>query len=277
MLAPPGSEAPVFSSSLQYLDVSYNSIESWSFVDRLTTHFPGITSLRLAHNPVYDTTEADSKSASSSEEAHMFTIARLAPLKSLNFSAVTATDRGNAEMFYLSRIAKQLAAVPESAEESVLTQHPRYSELCDVYGAPDVIRRNEINPAFLEARLVTVEFHRAGTEEKKNAKIPKSYDIYAVKGLAGKLFGLAPLKLKLVWETGEWDPVAGFDEKEGDSSDEDDAEIAVAAKGEAESAPEEQEGKPGRWIRREVELKDGPRQLGYCVDGLDVKIRVETR
>lgn len=34
-------------------------------------------------------------------------------------------------------------------------------------------------------------------------------------------------------------------------------------------------GKSGRWIEREVELKDGPKQLGYCVDGLDVSIRIE--
>lgn len=276
-LAPPGSEAPIFPPSVQFLDISYNSIGSWSFVDRLSTHFPGLTSLRLAHNPVYDKSEADSK-ASSSEEAHMFTIARLAPLKSLNFSHVTATDRANAEMFYLSRIAKQLAAVAESDEDTVLEQHPRYAELCDIYGEPDVIRRDEINPYFLEARLVTVEFHYQ-EKESEITKVPKSFDIYAVKGLAGKMFGLAPLKLKLVWETGEWDPVAGFDEKEGDSSDDDDAEMDDTAEelSEIDRGEEEQGSNPGRWIRREVELKDGPRQLGYCVDGLDVTIRVEAR
>jgi hypothetical protein len=37
------------------------------------------------------------------------------------------------------------------------------------------------------------------------------------------------------------------------------------------------ERKGGRWVKREVELKDGPRQFGYCVDGLEAKIRVERR
>lgn len=274
-IAPDGEEAPVFPPSIQYLDVSYNNIQSWDFIDQLPKHFPGLTGLRIAHNPFYDGTESESK-ASSSEESHMFTVARLGSLKTLNFSHITAADRTNAEMFYLSRIAKQLAAVPENAEDSVLQAHPRYAALCEIYGEPSVIRRQEVNPAFLEARLINVGFHCDG-KEAKTAKIPKGFDIYRVKGIVGKMFGLSPLKLDLVWETGEWDPVAGFDDQEGDSSDEEEAEVERERQGLDISAVDDIAGKPGRWVKREVELKDGPRQLGYCVDGLDVKIRVEVK
>ncbi|KAI9171339.1 Tubulin-specific chaperone E [Paramyrothecium foliicola] len=274
-VASPGTAAPIFPPSLQYLDISYNMVENWSFVDSLPLHIPGIRSLRLAHNPVYEKQAVDEKT-SSSEEAHMFTVARVAPLTSLNFSQITPADRTNAEMFYLSRIAKELASVSEAAETSVLAKHPRYEELCGIYGQPDIIRRQEINPSFLEARLITVAFHQGG-QEKRIRKIPKSLDIYAVKGVAGKLFGLSPLKVSLIWETGEWDPVAGYDEKDGDSSDDDlptsTLETDARPPGDGEGAAD----KPGRWIRREVQLKDGPRQLGYCVDGLDVTIRVENR
>ncbi|KAM5380213.1 hypothetical protein ACJZ2D_003664 [Fusarium nematophilum] len=275
-IAPGESEGPIFPPSVQYLDVSYNNVQSWSFVDQLPKHFPGLTALRIGHNPFYDAADAEAK-VSSAEESHMFAVARLASLKSLNFSQITAADRTNAEMFYLSRIAKQLAAVPENAEAEVLALHPRYAELCDIYGEPSVVRRLEVNPAFLEARLVTVGFHFQGREEEKVAKVPKSFDIYAVKGIAGKLFGLSPLKLGLVWETGEWDPVAGFDDQEGGSSDEEEAEEERERRGVDVHAADDSAGKPGRWVKREVELKDGPRQLGYCVDGLDVKIRVEAR
>ncbi|KAF9772629.1 hypothetical protein IL306_009662, partial [Fusarium sp. DS 682] len=275
-IAPEGREGPIFSDTVQYLDVSYNNIQSWTFVDQLPTHFPGLVGLRIGHNPFYDAADADAK-ASSSEESHMLTVARLASLKSLNFSQITPADRTNAEMFYLSRIAKQLAAAPENAEQDVLVNHPRYKDLCEIYGEPNIVRRLEVNSAFLEARLVTVGFHLQDGEEKVK-KIPKSYDIYAVKGIAGKLFGLSPLKIGLIWETGEWDPVAGFDDQEGDSSDEEDAEEERERKGTAtHTAEEDTAGKPGRWVKREVELKDGPRHLGYCVDGLDVKIRVEAR
>ncbi|EFY90816.1 tubulin-specific chaperone, putative [Metarhizium acridum CQMa 102] len=267
-----GGPGPIFPPSLQYLDISYNSISAWSFVDLLPTHFPGLNALRLSHNPVYDAAKDDDKRASSSEESHMFTIGRLANLRSLNFAQVKAADRTNAEMFYLSRIAKQLATVPESAEHTILVQHPRYRELCDIYGEPDVIRRNEINPSFLEARLISVTFHLE-EGQTKTCRIPRSFDIYAVKGIAGKLFDLPPLRVKLVWETGEWDPVAGYDDRDGDSSD--DEELLGAETVEKAQETGGMNGKSGRWIEREVELKDGPRQLGYCVDGLDVSIRIE--
>ena len=274
-IAPDDQEAPIFSDSIQYIDVSYNNIQSWTFVDQLPKHFPGLTGLRINHNPFYEATNPGEK-VSSSEESHMFTVARLASLKTLNFSHITAADRTNAEMFYLSRIGKQLAAVPEAAEGGVLELHPRYAELCEIYGEPSVVRRPEVNPAFLEARLINVGFHCAG-QEAKVKKIPKAFDIYRVKGIAGKLFDLSPLKLGLVWETGEWDPVAGFDDQEGDSSDEEEAEEERERQGVDLAAVEDSSSKPGRWVKREVELKDGPRQLGYCVDGMDVTIRVEVR
>ncbi|CAN8098659.1 unnamed protein product [Discula destructiva] len=283
----------VFSASLTYLDISYNKIHKWSCIDAIPDSFPGLTSLRLAHNPIYnnpglndpsDSTTLSTAKATVTEEAYMLTIGRLASLTSLNFSAVTPTDRSNAEMFYLSRIGRQLSSVPETpeAEAKVLAQHRRYKDLCDLYGEPVVNRRNEINSAFLEARLinVTFRFHPTQGEEdtaiEKRAQIPKSFDIYAVKGIAGRLFRHAPLKLRLVWETGEWDPVAGFDEEARESSE--DGEEAVE-RPEEKNAGDAQllANRVGRWIKREGELNDSPRQFGFCVDGFDVTIRVELR
>ncbi|UKZ77632.1 hypothetical protein TrVFT333_005356 [Trichoderma virens FT-333] len=267
----------VFPPSVQYVDLSYNKIDSWEFVDKLPTVFPGMIGLRITHNPIYYSMDAESN-AQSSDESFMFTVARIAQLKTLNFTHITTTDRTNAEMFYLSRIAKQLATVPEAAEDSIKVLHPRYNELCEAYGEPDVIRREEINPNFLEARLVTTEFHYEGAsdEGKKTriTKIPKSFDIYAVKGIVGKMYGLAPLKLRLIWETGEWDPVAGYDEQDGDDDIDDEDDALVETNLDSQEAGGEDD-KAGRWVKREVELTDGPKQLGYCVDGLRARIRVE--
>jgi len=209
----------------------------------------------------------------------MLTIARLASLKTLNFSPITANDRSDAEMFYLSRIARQLSSVPEAAEKEVLARHRRWAELCEVYGEPAVVRQTELNPNFLEARLIKAELIPAweGSPEKKCVQIPKAFDIYAVKGIVGRLFGLPPLGLKLVWETGEWDPVAGFEEDEAGEGEEDLEAEWERKVDEGVVVGEGLEGKKGRWVKREVELKDGPRQFGYCVDGLEVRIRVEKR
>ncbi|KAL6895809.1 hypothetical protein HDV57DRAFT_480490 [Trichoderma longibrachiatum] len=277
--ASPDSPAVVFPPSVQYVDLSYNKIDSWDFVDKLAAVFPGMTGLRITHNPIYYSIDADSN-AQSSDESFMFTVARIAQLKTLNFTHVSAMDRTNAEMFYLSRIAKQLATVPEAAEESIKALHPRYKELCEAYGEPDVIRREEINPNFLEARLVTCEFHYEkapeGSKKTRTVRIPKAFDIYAVKGIVGKMYGLKPLKLRLIWETGEWDPVAGYDEKDGDDDESDDDEEMVDVDGDGQAeAGGEADDQAGRWVKREVELTDGPKQLGYCVDGLRARIRVE--
>ncbi|KAI8632236.1 hypothetical protein F5Y19DRAFT_355694 [Xylariaceae sp. FL1651] len=274
---------PIFSTSLQYLDVSYNQVSSWAFVDELPICFPGLTSLRFAHNPIYDNPDPEHSvnSRNVTEEAYMFTVGRLANLKTLNFGTISTSDRQNAEMFYLARIGKHLATVPEMQEATVIQHHKRYAELCRLYGPPFVNRTKEINPAFLEARLVNIQFvyQPVGRDAvKRTIKVPKSFDIYAVKGIAGKLFGIKPLCLRLVWETGEWDPVAGFDDEVEDSSEDED-ELSPAGEKEATSPVDssQPEEKAGKWVKREVELPDGPRQLGFCVDGLEIKIRIEMR
>ncbi|KAF6839884.1 Tubulin-specific chaperone E [Colletotrichum plurivorum] len=241
-ISPPGAPVPVFPQSLQYLDISYNAVTSWSFIDDLPTSLPGLTALRFAHNPIYERPDPEAvggggNQTKSTDEAYMLTIGRLGCLKALNFTTISNSDRANAEMFYLSRIARQLASIPEAAEAEVLSQHARYGELCSIYGAPDIIRRDEINPSYLEARLITVHFSNLATSgdalqtTTKTTTIPKSSDIYAVKGIAGRLFGKEPLRLRLVWETGEWDPVAGFDEEDEDADDSSDEEDAGARGG----------------------------------------------
>lgn len=293
-------DRPIFSKTLSYLDISYNSISTWSFIDALPDSFPGLVSLRLAHNPIYenpglglDTSDASVTTggkATVTEESYMLTIGRLACLTSLNFSAITPNDRTNAEMFYLSRIGRQLSSAPEEDADQVISQHRRYAELCELYGEPAVVRRKDVNPAFLEARLINVRFRygpAAGQAAEgavaRQAQIPKSLDIYAVKGIAGRLFSLHPLKMQLIWETGEWDPVAGFDDEAGESDDDDDDDDGGRGGG-GEAAGNSQldeddqgKNKAGRWIKREVELKGSPRKFGFCVDGLDVSIRVEPR
>ncbi|ROV89956.1 hypothetical protein VMCG_10105 [Cytospora schulzeri] len=275
-------DEPLFSKTLSYLDISYNKVSTWSFIDTLPDCFPGLTSLRLSHNPIYenpglgldsaDASMTTGNKATVTEEAYMLTVGRLACLTSLNFSAITPNDRTNAEMFYLSRIGRQLSAAPEEDADKVIAQHRRYAELCEIYGEPVVVRRKGVNPAFLEARLINVNF-RCGpavgqaTEDAvvRQAQIAKSLDIYAVKGIAGRLFGLHPLKLRLIWETGEWDPVAGFDDEAGASDDEDDDDDVEMVDGfealdnaqpvETGEDGQAKNNKAGRWIKREVELK----------------------
>lgn len=276
-------ESPVFGSKLRYVDLSYNSINTWSFVDSLPSVFPGMTALRLSHNPIYGGIGMSKSSSTSIEEGYMFTVARLKNLKVLNFSTITIADRTNAEMFYLSRIGKEIAEVSEDEEGSVTKQHKRYEELCEIYGAPTVVRRGKdaINPDSLEARLITFTFFKPtsnhdGKEETitHTRQIPKSFDIYRVKGLVGRMFGMPPLDIRLTWETGQWDPVAGYEENEDSSDDEWDGAVEEKS---TEVEVEGPGGKRGKWMEREVEIEDSTRQVGFCVDGSEARVRVEAR
>jgi tubulin-specific chaperone E len=274
---------PIFGGHLQYVDLAYNNVTSWAFVDELPDVFPGLTALRFSHNPIYESPTKEESTATVIEEGYMFTLARIAALKVLNFSNITPADRTNAEMFYLSRIGRAMAAVPETEEHRITKQHRRYNELCQLYGAPTVVRvGSTINPDFLEARLIKFNFYMPPGKSGKQGsvtiaqEIPKGFDIYQVKGIVGRLFGLRPLSLRLIWETGEWDPVAGYEDQEEDSDEEDETEdIRVHREAIAQKAKVESGKERGRWMRREVELEDGTRQVGFWVDGMEATVRVE--
>ena len=268
-----------FGMKLRYVDLSYNAIASWSFIDDLPQVFPGLEELRLSHNPIYSS-NGSSKQNESIEEGYMLTLARLKSLKSLNFSKITAADRNNAEMFYLSRIAKAMAEVPESEEHIVTSQHKRFAELSKQYGAPTVVRKSgeTINPDFLEARLIKFTFYLPANTRAHQAdaitivqEIPKTFDVYRVKGIVGKTFDIHPMKIRLIWETGEWDPVAGYGEDEEDSDDEDGGVPLNEAQRDGTITPN------GRWMERKTEIDDSTRQIGFCVDGMEAKVRIELR
>jgi Leucine-rich repeat (LRR) protein len=70
-------EPDAFPVTLEELDMSSNDISDWSVVDALPTLFPGLKSLRLSHNEIYN-----------SEDAFTTTVARLGLLETLNYSAV---------------------------------------------------------------------------------------------------------------------------------------------------------------------------------------------
>lgn len=261
----------VFGSKLQYVDLSYNEINTWEFVDDLAATFPGLTALRLSHNPIYASTH-ESKVATSLEEASLITIARLKALTKLDFETITPERRNDAEGYYLSLIGKALAAVPEEEEVKVIAKHKRYHELCEIHGPPAFVRKSAdtVNPDFLEARLINFEFYLVGGPPfSKHREIPKSFDVYRVKGIVATMFNIKPLKAKLTWETGIWDPVAGYEEDE-ESSDEKETEEETQ-----DIQPETEGHKKGRWMKREVEIENSTRQIGVCVDGNEAKVRVE--
>ncbi|KAF2460934.1 hypothetical protein BDY21DRAFT_314817 [Lineolata rhizophorae] len=289
---PTGSKnkLPIFPVSVTDVDLSHNAISTWCFIHALGEAFPGLTSLRVAHNPLYRDLRhpADDSRPLTADDGYMLTVARLPKLKSLNFSTITDKDRLNAESYYLSLIAAELSANPASSEPAILARHPRFAALCAEYGDP-VVRREvgAFNPNSLAARLLrlrcrlgpsalaakaaaNVKGHNNG--ERFVVEVPRTFNVYGVLGLVGKRCGLPPMRLKLVWETGEWDyPVPAA------------SSASAASEGSGGVAPAmldwDSESEDGSIalvkVPREVHLVAGTRAVGTWVDGLEVNVRVE--
>jgi hypothetical protein len=279
--------------TLAILDLSENHIQTFTFISHLPFIVPNLTSLRISDNPVFQNISLD--------DSHMLTLARMGGLGILNYTPITQDERMNAELYYLGLIGKELSSTPVDQESRIMEDHPRYNELCRLYNPPVIHRTNsdvvDANENTLGAHLITFTFYRppphATTEITE--KIPKSVTPYRLKAIVGRLYDLEPMYIKLIWETGEWDPA-------GDRLAEDDDErwsVGSVISGDEESAeshnealggmgvgfqsdfPEgkarEEEEQEGKWVKREVELKDGTRQVGFWIEGKEARVRVEER
>jgi hypothetical protein len=242
------SPLPIFSPTLTEVDLSFNELSTWTFIETLVHVFPGLTSLRVSHNPLYESLQAPDGRALTADDGYMLTLARLGNLKTLNHSPINSKERLNAESYYLSMIAKEVQFAPENLKEQILKSHPRYKWLCEEYGEPDVQHKaNAVNPNSLAARLLRIHFYLAADKTKAyDTEIPMSCTAYTVLGMVGKHFGIKPMECKLVWETGDWMPanrtVEDFDD-EWDSEDSED------------------EAKVNR-VMREVDIVPGTRTIG---------------
>ncbi|KAJ4380494.1 hypothetical protein N0V86_003849 [Didymella sp. IMI 355093] len=257
-----GDPAPVFPATLQEIDLSFNEITSWAFIEQLEHVFPGLTSLRVSHNPLYEALQSPDGRPLTSDDGYMLTLARLGNVKTLNHSPISDKERLNAESYYLSLIVKEVQFAPENLRDQILHSHPRYKWLCEEYGEPDIAHGvNKVNPNSLAARLLKIKFLLAGDRAlAKEVEIPMSCTVYTILGVAGKLFGAAPRDCKLVWETGDWVPARRTMAEVEDSDSEDSENGAVTSK-----------------IMREVEITPGTRSIGTWIDGMEAVVRVELK
>jgi len=263
---------PPFSGSLTELDLSYNCIDSWALIQALPQIFPGLVSLRVSHNPLYQNLKAPDGQPLTADDGYMLTVARLPMVKTLNYSPVTPKEKLNAETYYLSLITTELTQSRHEQASAIKASHPRYQYLCNEYGDPTIKASKgaaAINANSLAARLIRLTFRlddattaQLSSESSRDfvVELPKRFSVYSVLGIVGKHFGLEPLKVKLIWETGEWDVVSS------DTSDEDsDNDMEGRAKEELRRSP------------REVEIVAGTRAIETWIDGEKARLRVGLR
>lgn len=274
LTSPPSLQPPPnpLSPTLHTLDLRSNAISTWALITTLPPLFPALQNLHVAQNPLYTTlAHPTTRQPLTPEDGWMLTLARLPKLKTLNYSSVDDKQRLNAETYYLGLVAREVAGLKGVERERVLEGHPRWGELCAEYGEPVVEEgkeEGEGGPGALGRRFVEVAFSFGGREtgeaEEWMEEVPRSASVYALLGRVGKRVGVMPLRLRLVWETGERDPIRG--------------DVGVGYAVEWWDSEDEDTGLgEGEWAAREVELVHGTRMVGTYFEGKRARVRVELK
>lgn len=264
---------PDMSVTVVDIDLAHNAIATWSFFDSLPPAYPALKHLRVTGNPLYkDLRSAEGKPLTAAD-GYMLTMARLPHLDTLNYSNITEKERINADNYYLRQIASELSVVPPEKVAETLAKHPRWKALCEEYGDPVIDRASKadaVDPHSLAARLITINFNLAQrsslqhTVRSWKCEVPKSFTIFALLGIVGKRLCISPLKLRLVWESGEKDPTTGTSDGSVQWWDSDDDEAVVVSNA-------------ADLVSREVELVAGTRAVGSYIESGKANVRVETR
>jgi tubulin-specific chaperone E len=199
------SPNPQFSKTLAEVDLSYNEIDSWQFIDQLPDVFPGLTHLIISHNPLFEQFPIPQDAST----ADLLVTARLGNIIRLNNSAISPKYRQEAEMYYIAVVARELELHTEKTESEILSSNPRYSVLCSIHDTPIAHRSTQKrNPNALEARLMKVTFTIIHGFTNRpissiDEEIPRELSIYGLMGQAGRLLDIPPVNALFYFETKE--------------------------------------------------------------------------
>ncbi|KAG0346620.1 hypothetical protein BG004_001241 [Podila humilis] len=130
VLAPEDSED---FKHLVNLRMNGNSMKDWTSFDRLGL-YPSLKSIWVGADAV-DTVTNTEEQASTKVDPRTMIIARMKGLEILNGSEILKKNRIDAELYYQKHVA--LSTVGMEAD-AVTALHPRFEQLCQIHGPPDV-------------------------------------------------------------------------------------------------------------------------------------------
>ena len=225
--------------TLQYLDLRGTNLLKLTSLNKISLTAPNLLSLSISTLNV-------SYSTHDERITRISAIICIPSLCEINYAQITPEERQSAEMDYLqSRVDGIKRTAKDFAHEMdrMIEKDPHWNRLCNIYGAPEslVAAEPQAQEGTLCARVTKITFYmhqddlkaaqnlapeyssvkrpfQKTRKDKKiveiSHKIPRTVDIYGLKGICGRLFGIRPLSCKLIWETGERDPVSGKVEEE---------------------------------------------------------------
>ncbi|KAL8824820.1 MAG: hypothetical protein Q9170_008027 [Blastenia crenularia] len=277
---------------LLFLDLSSTNLATTSAFSPFPQTFPLLISLRTSETPL----------ATCHPDSRLLTIACLQQLERLNYTCIPPNERLDADYSYRQLVTSLLLSVetPEQ-EQEILSQNPQWPHLCSKYGEPANLQQKrqkaaaqsqqpttadeekQYPPNSLGAHMCTFTFytlsplHPTTAPQSHTADIPLFIDIYALKGIVGRLFSQPPMSLRLILETDEWDPVPPTKPDENDWSCSEDEDSEEDEEGRERKRVEREERRSKLWVKREEELRDSTRKVGEWVEGKRARVRVEGR
>ncbi|XP_061582227.1 tubulin-specific chaperone E isoform X2 [Cololabis saira] len=190
--AAPGCETAMF-SALKDLNLRDNNITEWCVINELSK-LPRLEKLVCLGNRLV-TSDMNYKTA------NQLFIAKLEHLASLNNCEVKAEDRRGAELDYMKMFGEDWlkAGGPGQASAEFTSEHPRYQNLINKYGAPDEDLLKKPKSSALKNQLLNITFVFPDDAERKpvEKKLPASMDIQKVKGFLYRLLKVPAADLRL--------------------------------------------------------------------------------
>ncbi|KAG2220549.1 hypothetical protein INT45_004155 [Circinella minor] len=143
-------------SNLIFLRIEDNLLSQWSSWDMLNV-LPSLKKLRSKGNPLFKETNA--------EDFAPHVVGRVKGLTVIDGNTLTGRERMDLERYYL-----KLCTRDASTHEEISKIHPRYKELCDAHGEPELSTKSE--KATLSNRLIGVTLtHRSSLPLETKSKI----------------------------------------------------------------------------------------------------------
>lgn len=188
----PGEETQMF-PVLKNLNLDQNSVSEWSVVNELGK-LSSLEQFSLRRNPLRS-------SDGNHRTCTQLLIAKLPRVSLLNGTKVESEDRRGAELDYIKLFGEAWLQSGGRGQlnPDFITEHPRYQDLIQKYGAPEEGELKKPQPFALKNQLLKVSFVFPDDTERKHIekKLPASMELQKVKGLLHRLLKIPTSNLSL--------------------------------------------------------------------------------
>ncbi|XP_055078422.1 tubulin-specific chaperone E [Periophthalmus magnuspinnatus] len=190
--AGPGEETKMF-PVLKNLNLDHNNISEWRVVNELSK-LRSLVQFSCKRNHLK---APDGNHRTTSQ----LLIAKLGRLLVVNSCEIKQEERRGAELDYIKMFGEAWLKAGGRVQLSpdFITDHPRYQDLIQKYGAPEEGEMKKPQPFALKNQLLKISFEFPDDSERKRLekKLPASMEVQKVKGLLHRLLKVPATELHL--------------------------------------------------------------------------------